>query len=149
MESVIGTVNRVRNDVATIVVDSPVVCRRCATGNGCGAGLLSATDKPKLIDVTVPRGMILRPGTRVRLSMSPAKLLRAAMIAYGLPLFCMLAFVALAAFPSGALTDLAAVIVAILGLFVGLAASRYSLKRDAACEHFVPIVAGIAGQDDE
>ena len=150
MESVVGRVCAIRAGVASVIVDAPVVCHRCASGRGCGAGLLSGDHKAKQIDIKIPHGMTLHTGLQVRLAMAPADLLRGAFLAYGLPLVSMLVFVGTAAVTLGdALSDLTGVLAAIAGLSAGIFAGRRILKLDATCDHLVPCIEGYAGEADE
>jgi sigma-E factor negative regulatory protein RseC len=149
MESVIGKVSSVRDCVATIVVESPIGCHRCASGKGCGAGLLTGTEKQRQIEIIVPSGMNLHVGSGVRLAVAPRDLLRAASIAYGLPLVTMLAFIGLAWAWLGALDDLPAMLVAAVGLLAGLVAGRQLLKTEAACRHLVPVIDGLVDLGDD
>jgi sigma-E factor negative regulatory protein RseC len=149
METVIGKVSSVRGRLAIVVVDSPIACQRCASGKGCGAGLLTGTDKPRQIEISVPPGMNLAAGANVRLTMAPGDLLRAAFIAYGLPLVSMLALTGATRAWLGALDDLPAVLVAVAGLSAGLVAGRHLLKKEATCRHFVPVIDGFAGSPNE
>jgi len=72
-------------------------------------------------------------------------LLRAAFLAYGLPLVSMLVFIGAAAIFGNALSDLTGAIVAIAGLAAGIFAGRRILKRDAACDQLVPNIEGLPG----
>ena len=149
MESVVGRVCSVQEGVVTVIVDAPVSCRRCASGKGCGAGLLATDQDPKQIDIRVPAGMALHAGQHVRLAMAPADLLRAAFLAYGLPLVSMLALVGTAAILGGAVSDLAGFVLATIGLAAGFLAGRRILERDAACDQLVPYIEGLAGLPNE
>lgn len=64
-------------------------CRSCADGFGCGIGpvlALFGTGRPSQLDLRVPTGGSLEVGDQVRVSISATALLRAATIAYLLPL---------------------------------------------------------------
>ena len=148
METAIGRVCSVGDGRITVVVDTPVACRRCASGNGCGAGLLSGPGKAKKIDVTVPPGMTPDVGDRVTLTLAPAQLLRAAAIAYGLPLLAMVVAAWLASFVAAGPDNLTAIGIVSVGLVAGFAASRRILGRDAACRQFTPVVDSRWGGDD-
>ena len=145
MESVVGRICTVQNGVVTVVVDAPVTCRRCASGKGCGAGLLAAGQESKQIEIRIPAGMVLHTGEHVRLAIASADLLRAAFLAYGLPLVSMLVFIGAASIFGNVLSDLTGAIVAIAGLAAGIFAGRRILKRDAACDQLVPNIEGLTG----
>jgi sigma-E factor negative regulatory protein RseC len=148
MESAIGTVSSVAEGTATLMVAAPIACHRCAAGKGCGAGLLGTNEKPRRLETSIPAGMTLAVGDRVRLTVAPRHLLRAAILAYGLPLISMLAFVAIAWGFGAADSDLLAFGFAVTGLLAGLLLSRRLLAAEAACEQFVPVIEGLAGAAD-
>lgn len=148
METAIGQVRSVDDGTISVVVESPVACRRCAAGKGCGAGLLTGSRKSRRIDVLAPPGMNPAIGDTVTLALPPRQLLRAAAIAYGLPL-ASLVLAALFAWIAGAGPDsLAAVGIVFTGLAIGFVISRQLLVREAVCEKFVPIIDGRPGPRD-
>lgn len=120
-------------------MDRAAVCARCAAGRGCGAGLLGAQRKPAVIEAKVAGGISLRAGDRVRLEFVPAELLRAAWLAYGLPLTGFVA-AALAATRIAPGSELAAVAGAALGLLAGAAYGRRSLRLNGCVGRCVPVV---------
>lgn len=140
METAIGEVRAVHDGYAQVTVTSPLTCARCVSGRGCGAGLMLAGDRRRQIELAIPPGLSLRPGDAVRLTMAPAQLLRAALLAYGLPLGTMLLFLALAWGATGGLPDAMAVPAALVGLVAGLLAGRRILAGDAACRRMVPVI---------
>ena len=95
----------------------------------CGAGLLTGDARPRSLDVHVPDGISLAEGDAVTLSIAPRFLLRAAMLAYGLPLLSMLGVVGLAWVMGFAGSDLWSVAFSLLGLGAGIAAGRTLLRR--------------------
>ena len=138
MESAIGGISVLTEQVATVVVESPVACKRCAAGKGCGAGIFQDTSRPREIKVVIPKGMSVRQGDVIELTIGPKFLLRAAMLAYGLPLVSMVVFLGLAWMLIGNPGDGAAILLAVCGLFVGLVGGRQILDRESICEQFVP-----------
>lgn len=145
MESAEGRISSIDGDVATVVVAAPLACARCAAGKGCGAGLLASTGGPKTLSVRMPAGVRLQVDDVVRLSIAPRHLLRAATLAYGLPLAGALGALAIAWIARADIGDAAGVVVALAGLVAGHLAGRWLLQRDAACEHFLPTLDGGAG----
>ena len=115
-------------------------CPRCAAGKGCGAGLLARQDVPREIELELDDRLRLEVGDTVRLSLEPSKLLRAAVIAYGLPLAGVVTLPAAAWFLAGPLTEAAAVSAAGVGLVAGVLAARRSLRRDGCLRQFVPSI---------
>ncbi|HZD53357.1 MAG TPA: SoxR reducing system RseC family protein, partial [Woeseiaceae bacterium] len=103
---------------ATVSVEVAAACPRCASGAGCGAGLLVRRREPAELEVEIARGISLQPGDRVRLAFLPARLLRAAWLAYGLPLGGIVCGTLLSAWlePRG---ELAAVAMGVAGLLAG------------------------------
>lgn len=130
----------VRDGSATVSVDAGTVCRRCAAGRGCGAGIFAAAQEPKLIDVTVTAGILLEVGDRVRLALAPAQLLRAAWLMYGLPLVAMVLAVLAASRTVAPGSDLVAALFATLGLVGGTVLGRRAMSRDGCLHEFVPTV---------
>jgi len=132
----------VRRDLATVVLEPGVACARCAAGRGCGAGLFGRRDRSisLAIDATVASG--LRPGDRVAVELDDGDLLKAAGLAYGIPLF---AAVAAAAMASLLFTAEAA---AVLGALAGLAGGvLYARRRAAAMPCGTRLVAPGNGDD--
>lgn len=120
-------------------VEPSAICARCAAGRGCGAGLFGQRRKPAVIEAKVADGLLLEAGDRVRLEFVPAELVRAAWLAYGLPLAGLVsaALAATRVFPGN---ELAAVVCAALGLVAGAAWGRRSLLRDSCLSRCVPTV---------
>ena len=108
-------VSAVQGAVVIIDVTAPVACQRCADGRGCGAGLLGADDGPRQVRLKAPQGMTLRAGDRVRLVIAPRQLLRAAWLAYGLPLSGLVLSVAIAV-AVGVTDELTAGVVGLAGI---------------------------------
>jgi sigma-E factor negative regulatory protein RseC len=126
------------SNFATVTVDAPVACARCAAGRGCGAGLLQQ-GRARLIRVNVAEGLHLEPGDLVRLELEPQHLFRAAWLAYGLPLLAMVLSVAAAGQMSERVSDPGAVAFGALGLALGLIAGRRILRRDDCLKHLMPV----------
>ena len=139
MESAAGLVVSSSDAIATVEVESPVSCRRCASGRGCGAGLL-ASGRPGTIDVNIPPGMALRRGDAVRLVLDSRQLLRAAMLAYGMPLTGLLLFAAIAALVSPGAGDAGMAASGLIGLLAGFLFSRWRLRSARTCGRFVPVI---------
>lgn len=140
MESAFGKVGSLEGSVATIEVDSPLACRRCSEGKGCGAGIFESADKIRQIRVQIPVGMSVEKGDTIQLSIASKFLLRAAMLAYGLPLMTMVLFPGLGWMLTGKNDDVAGVVLAVLGLLTGLVIGRQILRKESICEQFVPAV---------
>lgn len=145
MESASGKIETINDGIACVVVDAAVTCPRCEAGRGCGAGLLTGNAKPRRMEVGIPQGMAFAAGDAVTLSIAPRYLLRAAMLAYGLPLLLMLLAVGLARVAGVASSDAAAVVFSATGLLVGIVLGRWLLRREAVCEQFTPEIDGRVG----
>ncbi len=124
----------------TVQVDAPVVCPRCAAGRGCGAATAFARGTSRAIDIAVPRDISLQIGDRVRLSLAPARLLQAAWLVYGLPLFGMVGAIAVMTYALEPGSDLAAVAIALGGLVAGFLLGRRRLRHAACWSQFEPTV---------
>lgn len=91
VETAAGRVVGLRDDgsperrTVLVAVDPVPACRRCMEGRGCGAGLMSASGATE-VAVPAPHGLDLAPGDTVELRLPAQALLRAALLAYGLPL---------------------------------------------------------------
>ncbi len=94
------------------------------------------------MDIAVPRGNSLQVGDRVILALAPARLLRAAWLAYGLPLSGMVGAIAVTTVVLDRGSDLAAVVIAMGGLLAGFMLGRRQLRRANCWSHFVPTVRG-------
>lgn len=127
MNSTLATVTAVHNGRATLSIESPAACPRCAEGKGCGAGLFSGPREREL-QLEVPGDGELAEGDRVCLELTDADMLRAAFLAYGLPLAGILLSLVLARLVLGPLSDAASVSVAVTGLLAGWLVGRKRLS---------------------
>ncbi len=149
MESVAGKISAIDDQRVTVEVRSAIACRRCAAGKGCGAGILQSTNEVRQISVELPVGLSAGVGDRVELSVEPKYLLRAALLAYGLPLSTMLVvLLAVQALPM-TVNDAEAVGLALLGLIIGVMAGRSLLRKDSVCDQFIPIISGHLVRDND
>jgi sigma-E factor negative regulatory protein RseC len=114
------------------------VCARCASGKGCGAGLLAGDDQPRSVEALITHGLAVREGDSVTIQLAPKNLLRAALIVYGLPLTGAVAASA-AAWLLG-VGEPAAVAMALLGAGLGLLIGRLRLRRARCLRDFTPTV---------
>lgn len=137
METVRGLVNSVADGRVNILVAEPIRCARCAAGKGCGAGLRLAGNQPVEIDIDLPGGVVLRAGDAVELRIDSRYLLKAALLAYGLPLLSLLVFVGGASL-GGVESDAVVVACGVAGLVSGLALGRRFLSASYPCREFVP-----------
>lgn len=138
MQSPFATILAVSDRVATVEVVRETVCPRCAAGKGCGAGLLGGSAKPVILQLPLPGRSALRRGDRVRLTLKPAHILKAALYVYGLPLFSVVLSLSVGWLLVGALADKSAIAFAGCGLLVGSWAGRSLLRRERCLEQFVP-----------
>lgn len=121
---------------ATIEVDVAAYCPRCAAGKGCGAGLLAAGNPTRQIEVDLGRGQIPIIGETVHLSLPPSGLLRAAGIAYGIPLLGALCGAGVAFMLAAG--DAAAALLSLAGLAAGVVTGRRLLARGTCARQFAP-----------
>lgn len=144
METAIGRISELNNRVATVLVESPVACARCAAGKGCGVGIFQDSDQRREIQVEIPAGLSVREGESIELTIGPKYLLRAAMLAYGLPLLAMVLSLGLAWMLAGNPGDGIGLLLATFGLGAGLVAGRRIMNRDSICKQFVPAVGRVS-----
>ena len=100
--------------------------------------------RKRVIQVEIPQDMTVREGDMIKLTIGPKFLLRAAMLAYGLPLICMVMFLVLAWTVTGNPGDGPGTALAILGLAVGFFIGRRILNRQSVCDQFVPSVGSVS-----
>jgi len=115
--------------VALVAVEPVPACERCLRGRGCGAGLLFRSGAAE-IAIPVPEKLQLAPGDSVELRLPAAALLRAACMAYGMPLAGLLLAAAAAALAGSG--DLAVAVVSAAGLLGGSLAARGLASRSCA-----------------
>lgn len=137
-----GTVVAISRDSggarAIVEVEAAAVCRRCAAGRGCGAGILSGGSRKKRLEVTLRPDLELAEGDVVGIELAPGNVLWAAVIVYGLPLagaICGAALAYLVAFGDGG-----AAAMAIAGLFAGALISRRRLGSESCLARFTPAI---------
>ncbi len=140
MESPVGRIVSIADGQAIVSVDAAEVCARCAAGKGCGAGLLTGSNRTRLIEVQLPPGMEIEPGDEVRLSLAPSHLLRAAVFAYGLPLGGIVVALGIGSILNKTLDDHLAIALKISGLVMGGLLGRHLLNRDACLRNLVPTI---------
>lgn len=140
MESPVGRIVSIADGQATVSVDAAEVCARCAAGKGCGAGLLTGSNRTRIIEVQLSPGMEIEPGDEVKLSLAPSHLLRAAVFAYGLPLFGIVVALGVASILNQALDDHFAIALAISGLVMGGLLGRHFLNKESCLKNLVPTI---------
>ena len=140
MESPVGRIVSIADGQATVSVDAAEVCARCAAGKGCGAGLLTGSNRTRIIEVQLLPGMEIEPGDEVKLSLAPSHLLRAAVFAYGLPLIGIVVALGVASILNQALDDHFAIALAISGLVMGGLLGRHFLNKESCLKNLVPTI---------
>lgn len=142
MDSPVGRIVSVAPGRATVSVEVSSACARCAAGKGCGAGLLGSGQRTRLLEVNLPPEWDLKVGDRVNLSLAPSHLLRAAGLAYGVPLGCVVVALGIGWAVAGRMSDALAVLLAAGALITGTLLGRHYLNRGACLRDFVPTVCG-------
>ena len=140
MESPVGMIVSIADGHATVSVEAAAICARCAAGKGCGAGLLTGSNRARLIEVQLSPHMNLKAGDEVKLSLAPSNLLRAAVLAYGLPLSGVVIALGTAWFLNESLSDRIAIALAMFGLSLGVLCGRHFLNKDACLKNLVPTI---------
>lgn len=115
---------------AEVEVNAAVACARCASGRGCGAGLLGTSEKNRRVQALVAAGVEVQEGDEVRIELSSRQLLRASWLVYGLPLVA--AVIATGFAYLMRLDDFYAVVAAVVGLAAGVFVARRRLSL-ASC----------------
>lgn len=115
-------------------------CPRCAAGKGCGAGLLTGRSGSSEVELQLPAGHQYHVGDEVTLSIASSSLLRAALLAYGLPLAGTVLALTVGWLVMAPLSDLAGALIALAGLLAGFIAGRSQLRKDDWCKQFVPSI---------
>jgi sigma-E factor negative regulatory protein RseC len=134
-----GHIIALRSDNSAVVeIDSTVACERCASGKGCGAGLLGTQPGDRHVEAIVAKNLNLRNGDEVSIALQPSNVLRAAVIVYGYPLLG--ALVAAGFAYTAVLGDVAAALAALAGLVGGFLVARWRLKSARCLREFTPVV---------
>ncbi|MEE4161251.1 MAG: SoxR reducing system RseC family protein [Woeseiaceae bacterium] len=113
--------------LADVAVDAASACARCRSGRGCGAGVFTGAPRRRVLRLPVPPGARIEVGAEVTVRIPGESLLRATLLAYGLPLAGLLCGgVAGFALDGG---DVVAALAAAAGLAVGAVAARAQAQR--------------------
>ena len=123
---------------AEVEVSAAVACARCASGRGCGAGLLGASEKTRRVHALIAAGVDVHEGDEVRIELSPLQLLRASWLVYGLPLVA--AVIATGVAYLFGLDDFYAVAAAVVGMAAGLVVARRQLSSASCLYRFTPTI---------
>ena len=123
---------------AIVEVDAVVACARCASGKGCGAGLLGSQPKDRRVEAMVADDLDVQSGDLVSIVLEPRNLLRAAVLVYGYPLSG--AVLAASASLAIGLGDIASALAALSGLVAGILLAKIRLQNAACLREFTPTV---------
>jgi len=144
MQNPYGHVISISSDrsVRKVVVEvkAGIACERCASGKGCGAGLLGNQPGERHVEAIVAADSDVECGDLVSIALQPSSVLKAAVIVYGYPLAVAL-IGAIAAYSLG-LSDIGASATALGGLIVGIIFARSRLNSAACLRTFTPMVVG-------
>lgn len=148
MEQSRGRIISIADDLsrATVEVNSASICARCASGKGCGAGILGNDGGPRRIEAPLIGHFDPHVGDEVRLELAPQSVLRAALVVYGAPLAGVLIAAGVAHLLgfSDARTGLAVALGVMFGAFI----SRRRLQRSHCLRQFTPAITGrLAGAE--
>jgi len=142
--TIVAIVRDGRGVTAIVDVESEAVCARCASGRGCGAGIIAARAGRRRLEVAVSERLDLAQGDTVDIRLAPGNVLRAALIVYGLPLAGAAAAAALAY--TASLGDPAAAAMALAGLLSGAMIGRRRLRDETCLARFTPTVSRCAAR---
>ncbi len=137
--TIVEIVRDSRGVTAIVDIEADAVCARCASGRGCGAGILAARSGTRRLDIAVGEDLKLSEGDVVDIQLAPRNVLAAALLVYGLPLAGAAAAAALAFVFS--LGDAGAAALSLAGLATGMLIGRRRLRHDSCLERFTPTVA--------
>lgn len=121
-----------------VEVESVLVCERCESGKGCGAGLLGRRSGDRRVEASVAENLEVRNGDLVSILLEPRNVLRAAIIVYGYPLSGAV-LAAFAAYAVG-MGDIAGALAVLSGLVAGILIARIRLQNSRCLRDFTPIV---------
>lgn len=121
---------------ALVDVDPSVVCKRCAEGKGCGAGLYGGSTENRQVEAIIPSNADIAVGDTVVVTLAPRNILVAAAIVYGWPLVGAAAGAAIAY--SASYSDAAAAASALAGLLAGAVLVRRRLNAAQCLRQFTP-----------
>ncbi len=139
MQNPHGHIIAIRPDNSAVVeIAAAVACERCASGKGCGAGLLGKQPGDRHVEAIVAANLHLKNGDEVGISLQPNNVLRAAVIVYGYPLLGALAAAGFA-YALG-LNDVAAALAALAGLVGGFLVAKWRLKSARCLREFTPVI---------
>ena len=123
---------------AIVRVDKVVVCERCESGKGCGAGLLGSSQSARQVEAVIPEGLAVTDGDRVIVELEPRNLLRAAIVVYGYPLSGAV-LTAIVAYVLG-FGDVASAAAALAGIGGGIIMAKIQLSNRHCLRDFTPTV---------
>lgn len=125
-----GTVVRREAGHVEVQLDAVDACAGCAGTGGCGIGPLvnALRRRPEACVLSLPDAVKFQPGERVRLCLPAPRMLRAAAVAYGLPLVGLFSGAWLVSGFAPSAVDLWAAGGALGGLAAGLLAGRQLVK---------------------
>jgi len=123
---------------AEVEVSATLACARCASGRGCGAGLLGASEENRRVHALIATGVDVHEGDAVRVELSSRQLLRASWLAYGLPL--VLAVTATGVAYLFGLDDFYTAVAAVAGMAAGLLVARRRLSAASCLYRFTPTI---------
>lgn len=138
MQNPHGRIISVHPDQVVVEVDTESVCERCASGKGCGAGLLGGAAGTQRITASLPAGLEVADGDLVSIVLEPRNLLRAAVIVYGYPLAGAVAGAIAASFAG--LGDVAAAVAALSGIATGVLSASRRLRNVRCLREFTPAI---------
>jgi sigma-E factor negative regulatory protein RseC len=123
---------------AIVEVESVVICERCESGRGCGAGLMGRQVGDKRVEAVVANGLDIKSGDLVSIALESRHILRAALIVYGSPLLGAVV-AAIVAFSMG-FGEAEAVLAALLGLLAGILVAKLRLQNTQCLRDFTPMI---------
>jgi sigma-E factor negative regulatory protein RseC len=135
-----GVVTAVDGEFAWVETQPKSACGHCTVSNGCGTSVLAKWYSPKKNQVRVVNHLNLQPGAAAVLGVADDVLIKAAFIAYMLPLLAMISF-AIVGSVSG-MNNIFVVISSLLGLMTGLWFARWLNNRSGTRQYQAQLIRG-------
>jgi sigma-E factor negative regulatory protein RseC len=135
-----GVVTAVDGEFAWVETQPKSACGHCTVSNGCGTSVLAKWYSPKKNQVRVVNHLNLQPGAAAVLGVANDVLIKAAFIAYMLPLLAMISF-AIVGSVSG-MNNIFVVISSLLGLMTGLWFARWLNNRSGTRQYQAQLIRG-------
>jgi len=131
-----GLVIRIENEFAWVNTQSKMACSSCQVESTCGSGILEKYLGGKVFVSKVKNEIDAKVGDKVVIAIPRSRLTRAALIAYGLPLFGLMLGAALGHLYYA--SEPATIFTALLGLLVAFSLVKLYNAKITASDRYTP-----------